>query len=155
MKVHTHTVSASASLPASADRVYAILADYRRGHPRILPPQFRGLTVARGGVGEGTIVRFQMRIFGKTRTYRAAISEPAPGRVLVETGLDSNGASTTFTVDPNPVSSGSRVEISTSLQVRNGVLGWIERSLTTRVLRRIYLRELQILAEVAAQSTEV
>ena len=53
-----------------------------------------------GGIGAGTVIRFQMSALGQKRTLRAEITEPEPGRVLVETYLDSNGAVTTFTVDP-------------------------------------------------------
>jgi hypothetical protein len=38
-----------------------------------------------GGIGAGTIIRFQMSIFGRKQTVRAAITEPEPGCVLVET----------------------------------------------------------------------
>ena len=146
----THTVSADAVIPASADRTYRIIADYRSGHPRILPPEFSALTVERGGVGDGTLIRFRMRLLGSTRTYRAAVTEPERGRVLVETDLETNGAVTTFTVDPVDGAAQSRVNISTSLPVRSGLAGKIERLVMTRLLRPIYQRELEILASVAA-----
>jgi len=41
-----------------------------------------------------------MRVFGKAQAFRADITEPQPGRMLVETHLDFNRAVTTFTVDP-------------------------------------------------------
>jgi hypothetical protein len=69
-------VSASAVIRADAKRVYAIISDYRGGHPRIPPPQLRGLVVEHGGVGEGTIIRFEMRLLGTSRTLRGAVSEP-------------------------------------------------------------------------------
>ncbi len=74
-------------MDAPADRVYAIIADYRNGHPHILPKQFRNLTVEQGGVGAGTIIRFEVRVFGQTQHFRAVVSEPEPGRVLVEENL--------------------------------------------------------------------
>src|SRR5262249_3682655 len=95
-----HTVSASALIAADPKRLYHILSDYRTGHPRILPREFGDIVVERGGTGDGTVIRFQMRILGKTQTFRAAISEPEPGRVLMETDLETNHAVTTFTVDP-------------------------------------------------------
>ena len=147
----THHVYASAVLPASADRVYSIIADYRNGHPRILPSEFTGLTVERGGVGEGTIIAFTMRIFGRSQSYRAAITEPQPGRILAETDLDFNQAVTTFTVEPADQQGSSVVSISTNIPVRGGLLGVIERRITTRVLQRIYRRELEILGQVASK----
>jgi hypothetical protein len=142
------TVSVSAVILADASRIYGILADYRNGHPRILPPQFTDLTVERGGVGEGTIVRFHMRMMGRTQTFRAAITEPDPGRTLVETYLDPNGTVTTFRVDSLDGDS-ARVTIATTLETRGGLLGPVERFVTTRLLRPIYMEELKILARVA------
>jgi hypothetical protein len=144
-----HIISVSALIAADAKRVYGIIADYWHGHPHILPPQFSGMAVERGGVGEGTVIRFQMRIFGRTQTFRAAITEPEPGRVLVETDLDTNGAVTTFTVDP-AAAGRANVTIATALDTRSGILGPLERLLTTWALRPIYVEELKILGKVAS-----
>lgn len=84
-KNQIHVVTASALIPARRERVYNILANYREGHPRILPKQFSNLVVEQGGLGAGTVIRFQMSVFGRKQTFRAEISEPEPGRVLVET----------------------------------------------------------------------
>jgi hypothetical protein len=135
---------------APAERVYGILSDYRNGHPRILPPQFRELTVEQGGVGAGTVIRFQVRIAGRTQTCRAAITEPRPGRVLVETDLGTNGAVTTFTVNPAERADWSEVGISTRIDTRPGILGAIERFIANRALRPIYRQELEILDRVAS-----
>lgn len=148
-KPERHTVSASAIIPARRDRVYSLIANYRDGHPRILPKQFTNLIVEEGGIGAGTIIRFQMSVFGKKQTFRAAITEPEPGRVLVETDLDTNGAVTTFTVSPGTAPADSHVTISTELPVRAGLLGRIERVFSTALLRPIYVKELENLARVA------
>jgi hypothetical protein len=87
--------------------------------------------------------------FGRKLPFRAAITEPEPGRVLVESYLDNNGAVTTFTIDPGSAPADSRVTISTELPVRAGLLGRIERALTTLLLRPIYVKELENLARVA------
>src|ERR1700728_1331783 len=87
-KSEKYVVSASAVVPARRERVYSLIANYNDGHPRILPKQFSNLTVEQGGVGAGTVIRFQMSVLGKKETLRAAITEPEPGRVLVETYLD-------------------------------------------------------------------
>ena len=148
-KPQRHIISASAIIPARRERVYSLLANYRDGHPRILPKQFSNLTVEQGGMGAGTIIRFQMKILGKTQTLRAAISEPEPGRVLVETVLDGKGAVTTFTINPGKAPADSRVTISTELPVHGGVVGSLEKALSTLVLRSIYKKELESLARVA------
>ena len=144
-----HTVTAAAFIEAAPERVYSIIADYRNGHPRILPGEYDGLIVERGGLGAGTIIRFGMRLLGKTQTYRAAITEPEPGRVLVETVLDAKGVTTTFTVRPGPGGLKSDVTISTEVPVRHGLLGAVERFLATRFLRQIFRKQLTLLAERA------
>src|SRR5712672_1477568 len=87
-------IEVSRDLAVPPQAAYRVIADYRAGHPRIIPPRaFRDLTVERGGVGAGTIIRFRMRIGGVEREYRATVTEPEPGRVLVETN-DSGEVST-------------------------------------------------------------
>ena len=144
-----HLISVSATIPARCGRVYSLIANYLDGHPRILPKQFKGLVVEQGGVGAGTIIRFQMSVLGRLRTFRAAVTEPDPGHILVETDLDTNGAITTFTVSPGSAPADSQVTISTELRVRGGMPGTIEKALATAVLRPIYVKELENLARVA------
>jgi hypothetical protein len=88
-------------------------------------------------------------VFGKKQAFRAVITEPQPGRVLVETDLDANGAVTTFMVDPGGAPADSRVTISTELRVRSGFLGKIEKTLSTLLLRPMYVQELENLARLA------
>jgi hypothetical protein len=141
-------VTASAVLPAPAAVIYGLLADYRRGHPGILPPQyFEGLVVEEGGRGEGTIIRFTMRAFGSQETSRARVTEPEPGRVLVES-VEGRGIVTTFTVDPAGPDS-ARVTIGTAYPA-GGLRGWFEALLVPGYLRKVYAAELRLLAEHAA-----
>src|SRR5215467_9777823 len=92
--------SASSRIEAPASRVYSIIADYNEHHPRILPPEyFKSLEVEEGGVGAGTRIHVTMRVMGTTITFRHIVSEPEPGRVLVESDAERNSA-TFFTVDP-------------------------------------------------------
>jgi hypothetical protein len=141
-------VAASAHIDAPAPTLYGILADYRDGHPRILPPAFRDLQVERGGTGAGTIIRFQMRVLGQTRSVRGAVTEPDPGRVLVESYPESDTV-TTFTVDPDARGAGATVTIETSLPGRSGLRGAVERRVVTMLLRRIYAQELALLGAAA------
>ncbi|MBV9927362.1 MAG: SRPBCC family protein [Acidobacteria bacterium] len=149
-----YTVSASARVGAPAEVVYNIIADYRNGHPQILPKKyFEWLEVEQGGRGEGTVIRFQMRVLGQSRVLRAAVTEPEPGRVLVETDTGGDGPVTTFTVEPEGPD--SRVTFSTVLTSAGGPLGALERFVLRRVLRRVYAAELEQLSRVAAERTSV
>lgn len=148
------TVRASARVKAPAEVVYGIIADYRNGHPQILPRQyFEWLEVEQGGRGAGTVIRFQMRVLGQTRVLRAVVTEPEPGRVLVETDTSGVGPVTTFTVEQE--GSGTHVSFSTELTSAGGLLGVVERFVLSRILRRIYARELEQLGRVAVERATV
>ena len=70
-------LSASAVIHAPAADLYAIIADYERGHPRILPkPPFVSLAVEEGGIGAGTVIRVHMRVLPRGGT-RPATQPPA------------------------------------------------------------------------------
>ncbi len=144
-----YQVASSSTIPAPPQTVYGVIADYRNHHPRIVPPEyFQDLVVTAGGVGAGTRTRFRMTVLGTTQTFEHVVSEPEPGRVLVET--DEEGASvTTFTVDPSGV--GTRLTIATDMRAKPGIAGRIEKLLTSMVLRRIYRKELARIAAYVAQ----
>ena len=147
-----HVVAVSARIGAAPAKVYGIIADFREGHPRIIPKEFSDLTVESGGWGAGTVIRYKMCAFGRTREVRSSISEPDPGRVLVETTLDSDRVVTTFVVKPGTESGQSEVTILTELPVRGGLLGAMQQFLTTRFLRPVFQRELALLAASAGAS---
>jgi len=149
----THAFAVSALIPAPAPRVYGILADYHHGHPRILPkPAFESLAVERGGRGAGTEMRVQMRLLGQRQTFRATVTEPDPGRVLVET--TDTGYVTTFTVEPRANGEHAHVTFSTELPARPGILAVVERWLVKRLLRPVYEKELALLAAVAMDESQ-
>ncbi len=134
-------VSSRALIPAPPQAVYSLIADYRDGHPRMLPRRyFPRLEVERGGSGEGTIIRFEVKLFGTTRRVRAEISEPKPGEELVETDL-TTGARTTFIVVPRPGGRESEVTIKTEWEA-SGLRGWLARMMAPSLLRRIYAEQL-------------
>ena len=143
-----HHVSYAADVAAPPAAVYGLIADYDRGHPRILPPKyFRNMRVEKGGRGAGTVVRLEMHALGRTRNLRAEISEPVPGRVIAEKYPDDQ-TETTFTLVPSAEGSSTRVTIATDLPVRDGFAGRVERFLITRLLKRIYREELALLSSV-------
>ena len=145
-----YTVEAAARIEAAPERLYGLIADYVGGHPRIVPPQyFRDFVVRRGGYGAGTEVEFSMIAGGRTRRVVAEITEPVPGRVLVET-IPSDGVVTTFRVEP--AGTGADVTIATDLRRKPGLAGTIEKWLASRLLPRIYREELARLADVAREA---
>ena len=149
-----YTVTAAALVEAPAEVVYAILADYKAGHPHILPREyFTFLAVEQGGYGDGTVIRFGMRAFGKTREARAVVTEPEPGRVLVETALDEGGPVTTFVVEPE--GRHSRVTFKTELSAPAGPVGAISRYMAERFLKRVYTAELEQLNDFARRRSIV
>ena len=141
------SVGAEGLVAAPAERVYRILADYRRHHPRILPPAFSGFAVERGGVGAGTIIRFRVTVGGRGQDYRQRVTEPARGRVLREAGIDS-GEATTFTVTPEGAE--SRVRIETTWRT-GGLRGLVERLVAPRLLLPLYRDELARLDRYARE----
>jgi len=143
-----YRVAASSRVAAPAARVYDIIADYRVGHPSILPRAFRNLHVDEGGRGAGTTFHMDVHAFGWKDTMRAAVTEPQPGRVLVERDLD-RPTVTTFTVERGAHDGEAIVTFDTELQSRAGVLGAIERWLSTAFLKRVYREELANLDAVA------
>lgn len=148
-KMATQEIKVSRIIQAPPEKIYAIIADYHNGHPRILPkPYFVSLEVEEGGYGAGTVIRFQMKLMGRLQSFRAEIIEPEPGRVLVERDLDT-GTTTTFTVEEHSDEKSSQVHIKTVLQVREGLFGVAEGWLTVRLLQPIYRKEIDQLASVA------
>jgi len=134
--------SAERTVPAPSTAVYALLADYHDGHPRILPPAFSGLTVLRGGTGAGTVIRFALRLAGRKQEVEAHVEEPEPGRVLSEI-YPEKSAVTRFIVDP--AGDQSRVRSETSWEPSRGLAGVIERLLTPRMFRKLYTQELDLI----------
>jgi hypothetical protein len=123
-----------------------VLADYHKHHPRIVPPKyFRRIDVLQGGTGAGTRTRIEMRVLGVTKVFEHIVSEPEPGRVLVESDTDGSTV-TTFTVDA--AGDGlTHLTIATDLRTRGGIAGAIERFVSSLVLPRIYRAELARIAE--------
>src|SRR5262245_22705353 len=139
-------ISAGRVVEAPADVVYHLIADYREHHrpEGFLPPAFTELVVEKGGVGAGTVIRFNMKLAGRSQTVTAAITEPEPGRVLVETAP---GVVTTFTVEPESRQQ-ARVRFDTVMDAV-GLQGLLTRLLAPGMLRPVYADELERLEKHA------
>jgi uncharacterized protein YndB with AHSA1/START domain len=139
--------SAERTIDAPAETVYGYLANLEE-HRQFLPPAFSGFEVESGGVGAGSVVRFQVSAGGRERSYRMTVAEPEPGRVITES--DSNSSLvTSFTVTPQGAS--CRVRISTSWDGAGGIGGFFERLFAPRAMQKIYLDELARLNAFALQ----
>jgi Polyketide cyclase / dehydrase and lipid transport len=145
-----HRVSARARISAPPALVYNIIADYHQHHPRILPGAFSNLRVKEGGIGAGTVITFDLRVAGQTKHYTGVVTEPKPGRHLVESYPSENGA-TSFEVEPDD--GGCTLTIATEFDVREGIAGRIERWMSGLILRRLYADELRRIDEYARRQT--
>ncbi|MGH8981922.1 MAG: SRPBCC family protein [Acidimicrobiales bacterium] len=142
----TVTAAVTRNVAAPADVVYRCIADYRVHHPKFLPPAFSGFEVEEGGVGEGTIVRFDVTAGGRKRAYRMQIAEPEPGRVVRETDSESSLVST-YTV--TPLGDGAQVRLETTWNGAGGIGGFFERKFAPAAMRKIYEDTLARLEEYA------
>lgn len=140
--------AAERTIAAPADRVYRYIADFREHHQRWLPPAFSDFQVEQGGFGAGTVSRFTMTLGGRSRTFRTEVTEPEPGRVLVETDPAAPSV-TTFTVTPEGEQ--CRVRIETTWPSAGGIAGLFERLFAPRMLSRLYADELDRLDRYARE----
>ena len=137
------------TIDAPPAEVYAILSDYRTLHPQILPkPYFGDLVVEQGGMGAGTVFRTSITVMGQTTNYHMDVTEPEPGRKLVESDRKL-GVVTAFTIEPLDNGKKSRVTIATDWTPSSGVMGWIEKLTTPGFMRKIYEAELENVREFA------
>jgi hypothetical protein len=144
-------VKAEAVLNLRTEDVYTTIADYKKGHPSILPKKsFYDLRVEEGGYGAGTVMSFKARVLGAEQSFHQRVSEPEPGRVLVEQDIDSvQNVTTTFTLMPVEQGQKSHVEISTMMNASPGFKGFIERVVVSIFNPKIYRKELKLLEAVA------
>lgn len=126
--------SAERTIDAPPDAVYRYIADMHQ-HAQFLPPEFSDFQVEEGGVGEGTVTTFTVTAGGRTRHYRMRVSEPAPGRTLVESDANSSLV-TTYNVEPQGGT--SLVRISTNWDGASGIGGFFERTFAPKAMHRIY-----------------
>ena len=147
--MRTITIQAAALIDAPAERVYGILADYKDGHPGILPKSFfESLTVEKGGYGAGTVFSVTSKFLGIRRTARMVVSEPQPGCLLAETD-DEHGLYTTFRVSPEHHDRHAHVTIQTDFRRSPGLRGVIEAWLYPKMFRSVYVAELEQLARLS------
>jgi Polyketide cyclase / dehydrase and lipid transport len=144
-------VEASGVVDARPDAIYAVISDYQVGHPAIVPKQyFTELVVEKGGQGAGTAIRGNVRVLGGNYPLHQLVSEPEPGRVLMETDIET-GQYTTFTIEPLNGGSQSRVTIASEFPSPGGFAVFMTRLMLPPVTRKMYREELGQLAAYVKQ----
>jgi len=131
--------SAERTIDAPVDKLYRYLADMQL-HSRFVPPPFYEYNVDEGGVGAGSVVSFKIKFAGGVRELRMHVTEPEPGRTLVQTDTGGSGLVTTFTVTPQ--GDQALLNITSSFDGESGVAGFVERIIAPRRLHHIYVKEL-------------
>lgn len=139
------TLEASKIIDARPEALYAVIADYHVGHPAILPRPFTGITVLRGGYGAGTEVRADAQMMGMKMSYHMVITEPEPGRLLLEVD-ETNGITTQFIFEPLDGGKRTKVTFHTVMRLSPGFKGLMERLMNPPMMRKMYRQELENLA---------
>ncbi len=146
-------VSASDVINARPEEIYAILSDYRVGHAAILPkPYFAEMIVEQGGQGAGTIFRLKMNVFGQESRFHQIVTEPEPGRLLVETDMNTRQFSS-FTLEPLNGGAQTRVTIHSEFPASPGIKGMMEKLMQPPIVRYIFKKELRNLADYVRDKT--
>ncbi|MEO8608623.1 MAG: SRPBCC family protein [Chloroflexota bacterium] len=140
-KIHAQ---ASHIIDAHPEQVYAVIRDYQVGHPAILPKAFTGLRVVKGGQGEGTEMFVDMKVYGQEFHYHQVVTEPEPGRTIVETEVET-GQFSRFTFEPVNGGKQTKVTIFSEFPVSPGLKGLVEKLFQPSMAARMYLEELHIL----------
>ena len=145
-KIH---IESSRDIPVEAAVLHAIVTDYHVGHPAILPKPFEGIRVDKGGRGAGTELTLFAKAFGSTTEMRQKVSEPEPGRVVVEADMDSDLV-TKFIFEPLEAGQQTRVTITTDYTPKS----FAERFVNPPLLRYMYKKELQNLEAYALENKQ-
>lgn len=141
------TASAQRTIAAPADQLFTYVADFRKHHPRILPPAFQDFTVEAGGTGVGTVTSSRFTLGGTTETLRTRVTRAEPGR-LIEEVVETRPMTTTFRFLPG--GDLTTVRIETTWTPRGGFGGLLERLFAPRMLSKVYADELDLLDTYAA-----
>jgi hypothetical protein len=150
-RAHAHAEQLISAPPAV---VYAVLADYRTHHPRIMPaPPFSDLEVESGGVGAGTIFQITVRMLGRRQRLHMRVAEPEPGHLLTETNLDT-GVVTEFTVAPRDGGSATLARMSSEWETQSGLRGLADRLVTPRLMGRAFAKQLRQLDQYVRSSDD-
>lgn len=140
-------------IPAPPEKVYESLIDFQNARPSILTSNFVDYNVEQGGVGEGTIIRYDLKAGGRKRPYRMHIIETLKGGILTE--RDSNSSLVTmWTLTPVNYGQLTQVRLVSEWEGAGGIGGFFERTFAPSGLRGIYNEMLSRLAQMIDPSSE-
>lgn len=145
-------ISESKLIPSEPEAIYPVIADYKNGHPHILPKYFSNLEVLEGGYGAGTRVKFRFKMYSTVKDNEAIVSEPVPGAVLAETDVNT-GLVSSFTLIPAGKNQ-TLVTISTEFEASKGFVGLMEKWFSPMMLKKVYKQELQMLHDFVLNKKE-
>ncbi|HWE62368.1 MAG TPA: SRPBCC family protein, partial [Chloroflexota bacterium] len=66
-------VETGRDIDAPPAHVFACLADFAQHRPHWLPPNYTEIAVEQGGVGDGTIVHYRLKVGPRQRIYHMRI----------------------------------------------------------------------------------
>ncbi len=146
----TRRIEYGADLPVPPDRAFAVVADPTRW------PEFsagtRSAETDPGWAGVGGRGRMVNGFLGTTVRTEMEVVEWEPGRRLRWRGTQPGRPTTDNLRTFEPIAGGTRLRGSTTIAVRRGPLGVVDR-LSLRVLQRVYDRAMTELSRLTQAST--
>lgn len=121
------------TITAPMNAVWSVLRDYRTARERTLSAQYADYAVRDGGVGEGTVIAYRLRIGRHERAYELAVEEPTAMRQLRERDRH---AALVITWTLTPAGDGERTLLRVEAVVRDPTFGGrFARARARRALR--------------------
>lgn len=143
------TVETGRDIAASPRQVFTCIADFSAHRPQWLPPNYSDWAVERGGIGDGTVVRYRLKVGPRQRVYHMHISAPQDQTSVLEKDADSS-MQLRWTVTPRGAE--SHVTVSAQWQGAAGVGGIMERLFAPGGFRRVLDDALARLARYATDT---
>jgi len=141
MKTHLIKAESSAKIHTPSQTLYQFIADYKYGHPSILPEKhFSDFAVEKGGYGKDTVVCFRFTLAGNSRKMRVIVDEPIPGKLITETELET-GILTSFLFEP--VGDDMTILKITSEWKKEGFMGLIEKIFVPIMMKKVFEKQFE------------
>ncbi|SDE07098.1 SRPBCC family protein [Nocardioides lianchengensis] len=128
------TATTEATLPVTPEAALVALADYVDTRPAILTDRYTDYAVQSGGVGDGTVVTWQLHATEK-RVRHVVADVTTDATSVIETDRNSSLV-TRYVV--SPAGNGSRVVVTTTWDGAGGIGGFFERTFAPKGLARIH-----------------